>query len=160
MASFGDLNRVNTNVQSLDAQLSLNRVNRDLAGSRERLTTGRKINKAEDNAAGYSIATKLRSRTAGLEQSLQNVGDAKSVLDIAESSFDIVMDSLIEMKSLATQAANDTLGATERGYIGDQIAAIGSDINEIANQTIYQDTELLNGTNNSGSITLTFQTGE
>jgi flagellin len=102
----------------------------------------------------------LKSRTAGLEQSLQNVGDAKSVLDIAESSFDIVMDSLIEMKSLATQAANDTLGATERGYIGDQIAAIGSDINEIANQTIYQDTELLNGTDNSGSLTLTFQTGE
>jgi len=160
MASFGDLNRVNTNVQSLDAQLSLNRVNRDLSNSRERLTTGRKINKAEDNAAGYSIATKLRSRVAGLEQSLQNVGDAKSVLDITESSFDIVMDSLIEMKSLATQAANDTLGATERGYIGDQLAAIGSDINEIANQTIYQDTELLNGADNSGSITLTFQTGE
>ena len=158
--AFGDLNRVNTNVQSLDAQLSLNRVNRDLANSRERLTTGKKINKAEDNAAGYSIATKLKSRVAGLEQSLQNVGDAKSVLDITESSFDIVMDSLIEMKSLATQAANDTLGSTERGYIGDQIKAIGSDINEIANQTVYQDTELLNGTDNSGSITLTFQTGE
>ena len=160
MASFGDLNRVNTNVQSLDAQLSLNRVNRDLSNSRERLTTGKKINKAEDNAAGYSIATKLKSRVAGLEQSLQNVGDAKSVLDITESSFDIVMDSLIEMKALATQAANDTLGETERNYMGDQIAAIGTDINEIANQTIYQDTELLNGTDNSGSITLTFQTGE
>ncbi|MBO6793911.1 MAG: flagellin [Balneolaceae bacterium] len=160
MASFGDLNRVNTNVQSLDAQLSLNRVNRDLSNSRERLTTGKKINKAEDNAAGYSIATKLKSRAAGLEQSLSNVGDAKSVLDIAESSFDVVMDSLIEMKSLATQAANDTLGDTERGYIGDQIAAIGNDINEIANQTIYQDTELLNGADNSGSVSLTFQTGE
>ncbi len=160
MASFGDLNRVNTNVQSLDAQLSLNRVNRDLSNSRERLTTGRQINKAEDNAAGYSISTKLKSRVAGLEQSLQNVGDAKSVLDITESSFDIVMDSLIEMKSLATQAANETLGATERGYIGDQIEAIGTDINEIANQTIFQDTELLNGSNNSGSVTLTFQTGE
>ncbi len=160
MASFGDLNRVNTNVQSLDAQLSLNRVNRDLANSRERLTTGLQINKAEDNAAGYSISTKLKSRVAGLEQSLQNVGDAKSVLDITESSFDIVMDSLIEMKSLATQAANGTLGATERGYIGDQIEAIGADINEIANQTVYQGTELLNGTDNSGSLTLTFQTGE
>ena len=160
MASFGDLNRVNTNVQSLDAQLSLNRVNRDLSNSRERLTTGKKINKAEDNAAGYSIATKLKSRVAGLEQSLQNVGDAKSVLDITESSFDIVMDSLIEMKALATQAANDTLGETERDYIGDQIAAIGQDINEIANQTIYQDTELLNGVDNAGSISLTFQTGE
>ena len=160
MASFGDLNRVNTNVQSLDAQLSLNRVNRGLAESRERLTTGKKINKAEDNAAGYSIATKLKSRVAGLEQALQNVGDAKSVLDIAESSFDTVMDNLIEMKSLATQAANDTLGDTERGYIGDQIEALGSDINEIANQTVFMDTELLNGSDNSGSVTLTFQTGE
>ena len=160
MASFGDLNRVGTNVQSIDAQLSLNRINRDLANSRKRLTTGSNINRAEDDAAGYSIATKLKSRVAGLELSLQNVGDAKSVLDIAESSFDIVMDSLIEMKALATQASNDTLGSTERSYIGDQIEAIGLDINEIANQTIYQDTELLNGTNNSGSLTLTFQTGE
>ncbi len=160
MASFGDLNRVGTNVQSLDAQLSLNRINRDIANNSERLTTGSRINRAEDDAAGYSIATKLRSRVSGLDQALQNVGDAKSVLDIAESSFDIVMDSLIEMKSLATQAANDTLGDTERGYIGDQINAIGIDINEIANQTIYQDQNLLNGTDNSGSITLTFQTGE
>ncbi|HCD53047.1 MAG TPA: flagellin, partial [Balneolaceae bacterium] len=107
MAAFGDLNRVNTNVQSLDSQLSLNRVNRDLADSRMRMSTGLKINKAEDDAAGYSIATKLKSRVAGLEQSLQNVGDAKSVLDIAESSFDTIMDGLIEMKGLATQAAND-----------------------------------------------------
>ncbi len=160
MASFGDLNRVGTNVQSIDAQLSLNRINRDLANSRERLTTGSNINRAEDDAAGYSIATKLKSRVAGLEQSLQNVSDAKSVLDIAESSFDIVMDSLIEMKALATQAANDTLGTTERGYIGDQLQAIGADINEIANQTIYQDQNLLNGVSNSGSIQLTFQTGE
>lgn len=160
MASFGDLNRVGTNVQSIDAQLSLNRINRDLSNSQERLTTGKKINRAEDDAAGYSIASKLKSRIAGLDQSLQNVSDAKSVLDIAESSFDVVMDSLIEMKALATQAANDTLGVTERGYIGDQIKAIGNDINEIANQTIYQDMELLNGVDNSGSITLTFQTGE
>jgi flagellin len=160
MASFGDLNRVNTNVQSLDSQLSLNRVNRDLADSRMRMSTGLKINRAEDNAAGYSIATKLRSRTAGLEQSLQNVGDAKSVLDIAESSFDTIMDSLVEMKGLATQAANDTLGATERGYIGSQIAALGDDINEIADQTVFQDFELLNGSSNTGTLDLTFQVGE
>ena len=160
MAAFGDLNRVNTNVQSLDSQLSLNRVNRDLADSRMRMSTGLKINKVEDDAAGYSIATKLRSRTAGLEQALSNVGDAKSVLDIAESSFDTIMDSLVEMKSLATQAANDTLGDTERGYIGDQIKALGDDINEVANQTVFQDYELLNGTDNSGSLSLTFQVGE
>ena len=110
MASFGDLNRVNTNIQSLDSQLSLNRINRDLSDNQLKLSTGLRINKAEDDAAGYSIATKLNSRVAGLEQAMQNVGDAKSVLDIAESSFDTVMDNLIEMKSLSTQAANDTLG--------------------------------------------------
>tara|TARA_Y100001935_G_scaffold255660_1_gene270801 strand:- start:149940 stop:150902 length:963 start_codon:yes stop_codon:yes gene_type:complete len=160
MASFGDLNRVNTNVQSLDAQLSLNRVNRDLADSRMRMSTGLKINKAEDNAAGYSIATKLNSRVVGLEQALSNVGDAKSVLDITESSFDTIMDSLIEIKGLATQAANDTLGDTERGYISAQIESMGDNINQIANQTVYMDYELLNGADNSGSLTLTFQVGE
>ena len=162
MSSFGDLNRVNTNIQSLDSQLSLNRINRGLAENQLRLSTGLRINRAEDDAAGYSIATKLNSRVAGLDQALQNVGDAKSVLDIAESSFDTIMDSLIEMKGLATQAANDTLGDTERGYIGQQIAALGNDINEIANQTVFQDFQLLNGAGggNTGGLALTFQVGE
>jgi len=160
MASFGDLNRVNTNIQSLDSQLSLNRINRDLSDNQLKLSTGLRINKAEDDAAGYSIATKLNSRVAGLEQAMQNVGDAKSVLDIAESSFDTVMDNLIEMKSLSTQAANDTLGAEERGYIGDQISKLAEDINDVANQTVFQDTELLNGTDNTGGVSLTFQVGE
>ena len=162
MSSFGDLNRVNTNIQSLDSQLSLNRINRGLAENQLRMSTGLRINRAEDDAAGYSIATKLNSRVAGLDQALQNVGDAKSVLDIAESSFDTIMDNLIEMKGLATQAANDTLGDTERGYLGDQIAALGDDINEIANQTVFQDFDLLNGADagNTGALELTFQVGE
>jgi flagellin len=154
MASFGDLNRVNTNVSALDAQLSLNKVNRNLAESQLRLSTGLRINRAEDNVAGYSIATRLKGRIAGLEQALQNVGDAKSVLDIAEASYDTIMDNIIEMKTLATQAANDTMGTTERHYIGDQIEALANDINEIATQTVFQDNNLLDGT------TFNFQVGE
>jgi flagellin len=167
MASFGDLNRVNTNIQSLDSQLSLNKINRDLSDNQLKMSTGLRINKAEDDAAGYSIATKLNSRVAGLEQAMQNVGDAKSVLDIAESGFDTVMDNLIEMKSLSTQAANDTLGEEERGYIGDQITALADDINDIAGQSVFQDTNLLDGDPTatggsafSGTLTLTFQVGE
>jgi flagellin len=162
MSSFGDLNRVNTNIQSLDSQLSLNRINKGMAENQLRMSTGLRINRAEDDAAGYSIATKLNARVAGLDQALQNVGDAKSVLDIAESSFDTVMDNLIEMKSLSTQAANDTLGAEERGYIGEQISALANDINEIADQTVFQDTQLLNGAGTSfaGTLSLTFQVGE
>ena len=167
MSSFGDINRVNTNIQSLDSQLSLNRINRNLADNQLRMSTGLRINRAEDDAAGYSIATKLNARVAGLNQALQNVGDAKSVLDIAESSFDTVMDQLIEMKALATQAANDTLGQTERNFIGKQMEELAKDINEIANQTVFQDFNLLNGDTNTngtstnrGSLSLTFQVGE
>lgn len=162
MASFGDLNRVRTNVQSFDAQLSLNRINKDLSSNKMRLSTGLKINKAEDNAAGYSIATKLKSRITGLEQVLSNIGDSKSVLDIAESGFNQIIDSLIEMKSLAIHGSNQTLGPKERGYIAEQIAQLGEEMNEIADQTIYQDLELLNGFDAKfgGELTLTFQVGE
>ena len=162
MSSFGDLNRINTNIQSMDSQLSLNRINRGLAENQMRMSTGLRINRAEDDAAGYSIATKLSSRVTALNQALQNVGDAKSVLDIAESSFDTIMDSLVEMKGLATQAANDTLGTNERRYIGEQITAMGNNINEIANQTVFQDYELLNGEGSDfeTDLTLTFQVGE
>jgi flagellin len=167
MSSFGDLNRVNTNIQALDSQLSLNRINKDLSENQLRLSTGLRINRAEDDAAGYSIATKLDSRIAGLDQALRNVGDAKSVLDIAEASFDTVTDNLIEMKALSTQAANDTLGAEERGYIADQIEALADDINEIASQTVFQDTQLLDGEVDvdgdptfTESLELNFQVGE
>lgn len=164
MASFGDLNRVNTNIQSLDSQLSLNQINKQMAENQLRMSTGKRINRAEDDSAGFSIATKLRSRVGGLSQAMQNVGDAKSVLDIAESSFGTIMDNLVEMKGLATQAANDTLGEDERGFIGDQLEALGEDINKIADQTVYQGYDLLNGDSStgtmSGALSLTFQVGE
>jgi flagellin len=66
------------------------------------------------------------------------------------------------MKSLSTQAANDTLGAEERGYIGEQISKLAADINDVADQTVFQDTELLNGDDGTyaGSLSMTFQVGE
>ncbi|MDG5768336.1 flagellin, partial [Balneolales bacterium ANBcel1] len=77
-------------------------------------------------------------------------------------SFDTIMDNLIEMKGLATQAANDSLGGTEREYIGEQIKALGNDINDIANQTVFQDFPLLSGGNGgqTDGLSLTFQVGE
>ncbi|NGP90274.1 flagellin [Fodinibius halophilus] len=164
MASFGDLNRVNTNIQSLDSQLSLNRINKQMSENQLKMSTGKRINRAEDDSAGFSIATKLRSRVSGLNQAMQNVGDAKSVLDIAESSYGSIIDSLVEMKELTTQAANDTLGDDERGFIGDQIREIGIDIDNIVDQTVYQDYELLKGNEETstvgGNLTLDFQVGE
>jgi flagellin len=168
----------------MDAQLSLNKINRDLGESRLRLSTGFKINNAEDDAAGFAIATKLKSRVAGLEQALQNVSDAKSVLDVVEGAYSGVMDNLIEMKSLATQAANGLIatGSEEMGYIAKQIEGLAGDINSIAKSTTFNGLSLLSGgddsatggvhggdndgaiaageARNTGKLELTFQVGE
>ena len=157
MASFGDYNRVNTNVTAMDARLSLNKINKELGDSRLKLSTGFKINNAEDDAAGFAIATKLKSRVAGLEQGLQNVSDAKSVLDVAEGAYSTVVDNLIEMKSLATQAANGTIavGSDEMKYIASQLEALAKDINDIAKSTTYNGIDLMDS-----AQSLTFQVGE
>jgi flagellin len=165
MASFGDYNRVNTNVTAMDAQLSLNKINRDLGESRLRLSTGFKINNAEDDAAGFAIATKLKSRVAGLEQALQNVGDAKAVLGIVEGAYSSIMDNLIEMKSLATQASNGTIatGSNEMGYIAKQIEELSTDITDIAKSTKFNGITLTDSDSSaltSDNQSLTFQVGE
>ena len=156
MASFGDFNKVNTNVTAMEARLSLNKINAELGDSRLKLSTGFKINNAEDDSAGFAIATKLRSRIAGLEQALQNVSDAKSVMDIVEGSYSSIMDNLIEMKGLATQAANDTLSAAERTLIANQINGLSVDINATADAAKFNGISLIP---TSGS-SLTFQVGE
>lgn len=153
--SFGDLNRINTNLQSLDAQFSLNKINKRLGETQLRLSTGLRINKAEDDAAGFSIAAKLSGRIAGLEQALSNTGDAKSVLDIAEASFDSVIDILTTLKTKATQAANDTYGSEERGFIQAQVTALLEELDALVEQTVFQERNLLDGNYNAS-----FQVGE
>ena len=156
MASFGDFNRVNTNVTALSAQLSLNKINNELGDSRLKLSTGKRINSAEDNSAGYAIATKLDIRVKGLEQALQNVSDAKSMLDVVEGAYNSIMDNLIEMRKLGLQAANDTISRSERTLIAQQIHGHGANINDIANSTHFNGIAL----NPTTDTNLSFQVGE
>jgi flagellin len=153
--AFADFNRIRTNAQSLDARFSLDKINRDLGKAQLRLSTGFRINKAEDDAAGFSLSAKLEARIAGLEQALANTGDAKSVLDIAEASFSSIIDILTTMKQKATQAANDTLGTEERAFIQSQVNSLASEITSLVNQTVYQGNNLLDG-----NYIATFQVGE
>ena len=152
MASFGDFNRVNTNVTALSAQLSLNKINSELGDSRLKLSTGKRINSAEDDSAGYAIATKLNSRVKGLEQALQNVSDAKSMLDVVEGAYNSIMDNLIEIKNLSIQAANDSLSQDDRTLIAHQMHSLGEDINNIANESTFNGIDLLPTNNTSLSI--------
>ena len=156
MASFGDFNRVNTNVTALSAQLSLNKINNELGDSRHKLSTGKRINSAEDNSAGYAIATKLDSRVKGLEQALQNVSDVMSMLDVVEGAYNSIMDNLIEMRKLGLQAANDTISRSERTLIAQQIHGHGVNVNDIANSTHFNGIAL----NPTTDTNLSFQVGE
>ena len=156
MASFGDFNRVNTNVTALSAQLSLNKINNELGDSRLKLSTGKRINSAEDDSAGYAIATKLDSRVKGLEQALQNVSDVMSMLDVVEGAYNSIMDNLIEMRKLGLQAANDTISRSERTLIAQQIHGHGANINNIANSTHFNGIAL----NPTTDTNLSFQVGE
>ena len=136
--AFGDFNRINTNVQTLESRFSLDKINKELGVTQLRLSTGFRINRAEDDAAGFSISAKLSSRIAGLEQGLSNTGDAKSVLDIAESSLNSMLDILTTLKTKATQAANDTYGVDERQFIQDQIDSLVNELNSLVTITVYQ----------------------
>jgi len=157
---MSNISQINTNLQALQGQSSLNKVNSKLGDTQLQLSTGLRINRAEDDAAGFSIASKLTSRIEGLDQASRNIGDAKSVLDIAETGLNSIMDILVDVKSKAVQGANDTLGDTERGFIKDQVDALVAEIDEISASTTFQGIELLAGDGAGAALDLTFQVGE
>jgi len=159
--SFGDINRVNTNLQSLSSQYSLNKINQELSQNQLELSTGLRINSAKDDAAGFSIASKLKAKLAGMNQANQNIGDAQSLLNIANTGLNTIMDTLVQMKSKATQGASGTLGQTEMGYIEKQINALGKEINTVASNTKYNGSSLLVSSSGAGgTVDKTFQVGE
>jgi flagellin len=146
--------QINTNIQSQQALLNLQNTNEELAMRQERLTTGLRINSAEDDAAGFEIANQLEAKTGAQQEAARNIGDAKSMLSTAEGALDSQLDILQTMKEKATQAANDSLGNSERKAIQGELNELTAEINDIAENTSFNGTNLLN----SGD-TLTFQTG-
>lgn len=151
--SFGDLTRINTNLQAISSLNALQRVNSQIGIRQLRLATGSKINRAEDDSAGYTIAKKLQARVRGQEKALQNIGDAKSMLTVAEGSLNSIMDILQTMKEKSVQAANDTLGTDERSAIENELHALSAEIGDILDGTTFNGTSLFS----SGTTSLTFQ---
>ena len=98
MGTFGDLSRIGGNIQALQALNSLNKINGQLGTHQLRLATGKRINSAEDDAAGFVIGRTLQGRSKGLAVALSNVGDAKSMLSVAEGGLDNILDILETMK--------------------------------------------------------------
>ncbi len=151
--SFGDLTRINTNLQAISSLNALQRTNSQMGIRQMRLATGSRINRAEDDSAGYTIAKKLQARVRGQEKALQNIGDAKSMLTVGEGSLNSIMDILQTMKEKTVQAANDTLGDTERTAIKNELDALSGEIGDILSDATFNGTSLFG----AATVSLTFQ---
>jgi flagellin len=143
--AFGDLTRINTNIQSMQSLYELQRSNTELSVRQLRLATGSRINSAEDDSAGFSIAMKLESRVRGQAQALANIGDAKGMLNIAEGGLGTIQEILMTMKEKVIQGANDTLGSFERRLIDNQLNALSTEINSIISSSTFNGVSVFTG---------------
>ncbi len=136
---------VNTNIGSLNAQRSLASSSNELATAMERLSSGKKINSAADDAAGFAIAERMTAQVRGLNMATKNANDGLSMLAVIENATNDFTDMLQRMRELAVQAANDTNSATDRGYLQREVAALVSEIDRVADQTKFNGEAVLDG---------------
>jgi len=147
---------INTNIVSLNAQRNLSKSTAALAKSVEKLSSGLRINHAADDAAGLAISTTLKAQTRSINQAVRNANDAVSMLQTAEGGLAEMGNILLRMRELAEQAANESLGSAERGYLNDEYLALKSEINRISDVTEFAGSKLLDGTLSAG---VNFQIG-
>jgi flagellin len=147
---FGDANRIGTNLGALATLNALTDVNRQLQVSQLRLATGRRINQASDDPAGYSISNTLARKARGLGVALAGVQTAENLLGVAEGGLTNINDILLTMRDLVVQGASDTLGTTERSAINTQLDSLQAEIDRIAAKTTFNGTSLLDGTFGGG----------
>lgn len=149
--------RISTNVSSLTAQRHLRNTRRLLDQSLERLSSGYRINRAGDDAAGLAISEKLRAKTRGLVQAQRNASDGVSLIQVAEGGLQEIQNILVRLRELGVQAASDTIGPQERRYLNEEYQSLKEEIDRIANVTEFNGTVLLDGT--GGSLDFQVNTG-
>ena len=137
---------VNTNIGSLNAQRSLAESSRDLATAMERLSSGKKINSAADDAAGFAIAERMTAQIRGLNMATKNANDGLSMLSTIENATNDVTDMLQRVRELAVQASNDTNSTTDRQYLQKEVDSLLNEINRVASHTVYNNKKVLDGT--------------
>ncbi len=147
--------RVNTNVSSMHAQTTLKTVNRETEESYNKLSSGQRINKAADDAAGLAISEKLKAHVRSSQQANRNANDGISLVQTAEGGLNESSSLLSRMKELAIQAATDTLGDKERSLVQMEYEGLKSELERISKNTEFNGRKLLDG---SGSK-LDFQVG-
>ena len=148
---------VASNIASLNARRNLSNTHKNLNQSIERLSSGLRINRAADDAAGLAVSESMRTQLRGLQQAERNSQDAISLIQTAEGGLQEVTNVLSRMRELAIQAANEgTMDTTQRGYLHQEFDLLESELNRIVNVTEYNGQQLIDGTVSSG---ISFQIG-
>jgi flagellin len=145
---------IRTNVASLNAQRNLSQTQITLDSSLSRLSSGYRITKAGDDAAGLGISTKLEAQIRSYNQAVRNANDGLSVIQTTEAALNETSNILTRLRELAMQSASDGIGDTERGYIQTEADGLVAEIDRISAVTKFNGTSLL-----SGAATLDFQVG-
>jgi len=149
---------VNTNVSSILVQRSLGNATSKINTSLERLSTGYRINKAADDAAGLTISEGLRSQIRGSEVAMENAQNGVNLLQTAEGDLGVIQDNLQRIRDLSVQAANGTYGSAERKAIEKEVGARIKEIDRLSKISAFNQIKLLDGTNTT--LTLQIGTGE
>ena len=147
--------RIQNNVEAFNAQRQLVGNSDKLSKAMEKLSSGYRINRAGDDAAGLAISEKLRGQIGGLGQASRNAGDAISMVQTAEGALNEVHSMLQRVRELAVQYKNGTLGTNDRAAIQSEVAQLQAEIGRIGSETEFNGTKLLSGAN----PTISFQVG-
>lgn len=148
--------RIATNTLSNSAQRTLNLNNQAQARSMERLSSGSRINKAADDAAGLAISENMRASIRSLRQASRNANDGVSLIQVAEGSMNEVSNILVRLRELSIQSASDTINTTERSFIDKEVQQLKAEIDRISQSTEFNGRKLLSGSEE----TLDFQIGK
>ncbi len=152
--------RIKTNVSSINAQRNLLTTGSAMKENMAQLSSGYRINKAADDAAGLAISTNLTSKTRSLEQATRNANDGVSMVSVAEGGMNEITNILTRLRELATQAASDTVSNVERSYTNREYTLLVDEIDRIANSTEWNGMKILQGSaNNVGEDLITIHVG-
>ena len=147
---------INTNLASLSAQRHLTNSRADMETAMERLSSGKRINQAGDDAAGLTIAHQMDNQIASLGQAQRNANDGIAMINMAEGAMDQFSNMLTRMKELAVQSSNGIYSSTDRTNLNEEFAALKTEISRIADVTIYNGINVLN----DSATTQSFQVGD
>lgn len=149
---------IGTNTGALMAAAAATSVNRDMETSMERLSTGKRINSAADDAAGVAIASRLGSEIRGTNQAIRNAQDGQALIDTAEGAHKEIENILQRMREVAVQAANDTNSASDRTNLQSELDQLTDEIDRISAVTTWAGQDLLSGSGGTSGA-FTFQIG-